>query len=134
MLLRQVLAHVDLPTAAQDALATKAKSMRPGAAGVEYGRLATIIDAARLIKEAWAAISATTISNAFAKANLRSTYRCSKEVNVNDDVDFLPLVNHIDGLTMEGLEEYLDVNVTAVGRFHISRLSSKSLNLNDTLY
>ncbi len=30
------------------------------------------------------------------------------EVEVEDDVDFLPLVNSINGLTMENLEEYLE--------------------------
>jgi hypothetical protein len=120
LLLRRVLAYTDLTPVAQDALAAEAASMHAGAAGIAHGRPAHVLDAAGLIKEAWDAISATTIENAFAKANLRSTYRCSKEVDVNEDIDFLPLVDSIDGLTMDGLEEYLECD----NRRSVSYLSS----------
>ena len=57
------------------------KSQRRGAAGVEFGNPAHLMDAAGYIKEAWDAISPATIRNSFYKADLKIILGVESPIN-----------------------------------------------------
>ncbi|KAF0711709.1 Aste57867_5125 [Aphanomyces stellatus] len=116
LLLQQVVSFLDKTDDERTDLASAAASMRAGAAGLMFGKRATVMDAARLLKEAWDAVSCSTIANAFKKADMRASYRDAvaeadepEECSVEsvDNVDFTELIDSVDGLTIENLGTYL---------------------------
>ena len=56
-----------MPAAAKESMQQAAQGMRRGAAGIEHGKPATLLDAAKYAAEAWSNVSASTIENCFKK-------------------------------------------------------------------
>ena len=70
ILLKEIIGFHDLPTESKQQRADGARRMRRGAAGVFYGKPATLLDAANFIKEAWDAITPNTLMACFRKADI----------------------------------------------------------------
>jgi len=60
--------------------------LQRGAAGVAYGNLAHLLDAARYVKEAWQFVSLNSIKNAFIKAEIMTLEADQEAVNEIEDL------------------------------------------------
>ena len=68
--LKDVLSYYDLDSELKE-LKKAGSCLRRGAAGVEYGHPAHLLDAANYVKTSWDAITAQTIMNCFKKAEIK---------------------------------------------------------------
>ena len=74
-LLRDVIAYHNLPQDAKDTMNLSASKMQCGAVGVEYGKAATLFDAAQYAVEAWSDLSEQTLKNCFIKADVIPSFK-----------------------------------------------------------
>ena len=68
--LKDVLHFYELPDDQKSLLMAQASTLKSGSAGVAYGNPAHLMDVAKYVKEAWAAITPIRIENCFRKAEL----------------------------------------------------------------
>jgi hypothetical protein len=112
LILKDIIGFNDLPATARESMQQAVQAMRRGAAGIEYGKPATLLDAAKYAAEAWSNVSASTIENCFKKANIVPSLRTS---NATDDPknfdDFLSLMRNCsmsDQLDVESLQNEIE--------------------------
>jgi hypothetical protein len=65
LMLREVIAYHDLPQEAKATMMQYASRMRRGTAGVNFGKPATLLDAARYAVQAWSDVSQQSLNNCF---------------------------------------------------------------------
>ena len=85
--------------------------MRRGAAGVEFGNPAHLLDAANYVKASWDAILPQAILNCFKKAEIMVLDAPDVEV-ASEDADFMSIIQGVSDLilTEEELNDYLNVD------------------------
>ena len=95
----------------KQALKAQGKSQRRGAAGVEFGNPAHLMDAAmKYVKEAWNAISPATIRNALHKADLKMILGVESPIN-NLEVQDINGFNSLNiDITTADFEATLDLD------------------------
>ena len=118
--LKEVLNYYEMDEGLKSIKAVQGKQLSRGAAGVAYGNAAHLLDAANFVKEAWDAISAETIANSFAKAEIMTLTpvpvensesewineiismfaKVSIEIDINDAINF-------ERIDEENTEEYV---------------------------
>lgn len=75
MLMKDILTYHDLTDELKMRLATDASKMKRGAAGVEFGRPAHLLDAANYTVKAWNTLTPETLKNCFRKADIIPEFR-----------------------------------------------------------
>jgi hypothetical protein len=114
-LLRDIIAYHDLSQDAKNALNQSLLRMRRGAAGIAYGKPATLFDASRYAVEAWSELSEKTLNNCFVKADVIPALRSpallgSKPENFSDFVDMFRNCSLSSQLDMDSIaQEISDV-------------------------
>ena len=111
MYLKDILNFHALDDGTKQALKAQGKSQRRGAAGVEFGNPAHLMDAAGYIKEAWDAISPATIRNAFHKADLKMILGVESPINDLEVQDIINGFNYLNiDITTADFEATLDLD------------------------
>lgn len=105
MYLRDVMDFYDQDEAQKEHKRAQAQRLPRGSAGAAFGNPAHLLDAANYVKRAWDAITSTTISNAWKKAEIIPTL-------VQDDSEEEDAEELSDGLVDELLQCLSNVNIT----------------------
>jgi hypothetical protein len=84
--LKDVLDFYELDEEAKLRKKMQGRRLRCGAAGVAYGNLAHLLDAASYVKEAWQSMSPSAIKNAFIKAEIMTLEADQEAVNEIEDL------------------------------------------------
>jgi hypothetical protein len=103
--LRDVMDYYDQDEAQKEHKRAQAQRLPRGSAGAAFGNPAHLLDAANYVKRAWDAITSTTISNAWKKAEIIPTL-------VQDDSEEEDAEELSDGLVDELLQRLSNVNIT----------------------
>ena len=77
ILLKEIMNFYDLPEEIKSERIETRERLRRGSTGVHYGNSATLLDAANFVVEAWDAITASTLTNSFGKAEIISSWKVS---------------------------------------------------------
>jgi DDE superfamily endonuclease len=113
MYLKSVLSYYDLPEDLKQLKLLAAGNLRRGAAGVEFGNPAHLLDAANFVKVCWDAITQETIKNCFKKAEIISLEDRPvvgpMEEEMETDEGIIELVDQVAGITLtqEELENFI---------------------------
>ncbi|KAI6647728.1 hypothetical protein LOD99_8569 [Oopsacas minuta] len=110
--LQDVLDYYDLVEDFKARKKEQAKRLPRGAAGVVYGKLVHLLDAAFYVKHAWDLVSDTSISNSFIKAELGSlTLQGSVDEEVNAKSDILQRFRSVNIVIEEDeLNEFMHIH------------------------
>jgi hypothetical protein len=91
--LKDVLGFYELEEDVKRRKREQGERLRRGSAGVTYGNPAHLLDAAMYVKEAWNAVSSSSIRNAFKKAEIMMLPEESEETVSEVDEDNYSLLN-----------------------------------------
>ena len=121
--------------------------MRRGSTGVHYGNSVTLLDAANFVVEAWDAITASTLTNSFGKAEIISSWKVSEaddqeavqemtsllqNCSISDQLDFSTIeeeVNQVINADNEDSEEMQKCLLEDIDE--IIKLSEQGLTINN---
>ena len=130
--LKEVLEFYELDENSKSHKKEQSKRLRRGAAGVAYGNPAHLLDAALFVKDAWDAISASTIKNAFKKADLLKLDDCTTEEIDEIAPDILHNFKSLNiSITKDELEQFMHIDDESSEQFALAILEDVNEVLTD---
>ena len=122
MYLKDVLKFYELDNESKAMITEQSSKMRRGSAGVQFGKPATILDAACYVHKAWSMITEDTIRNSFIKANLRMNLSQAKPEELFSN-EFVSLFNELNiQVTEEEVNQFIDVDTEGSSVFQVEIL------------